>query len=345
MKVLLVSPIPPPSGGIARWTQLYLSACSNYGIEATLVNTNISAKRASDQTRSYTLIDEIKRSFSIVKNVYASMYAKKPDLAHICSPCSRYGLFRDLLIIRACKKIPVVFHCHCNIEDQARTKISRFVLRIIVQKSKTVIVLTDDSTKVIDDIEENKAIIVPNFIEDEKVFPNHEISQHLKTIIYVGHVKIKKGITEIFSVANKCENKEFIVVGPVQELPENIKQPNNVILTGEITHDQVASYMKQADAFLFPSYTEGFANVMLEAMGSGLPIIASDVGANKDMIESQGGIIVPPKNWEAIVSALTEMEDPEVRRKMSEWNLEKVRSYYTLSKVIPVINRCYGVRK
>ena len=343
MKILLVSPLPPPSGGMARWTQLYLSECSKHGINVTVVNSNLSAKRANSKKRSFTFIDEVKRSRRIFKDLKKSIRSNRPDVIHICSPCSRYGLFRDLFCLKAAKEIPVVFHCHCNIEDQASSKLSKIILRRIVQRSKKVIVLNSDSKKIIDIIEDGKAILIPNFIEDNNVRSEHTISQQLKSVVYVGHVKIKKGINEIFMAASKCRDKEFIVVGPIQELPEGVKQPSNVVLTGEVNHDQVASFMETADVFLFPSYTEGFANVMLEAMASGLPIIASDVGANKDMIEDQGGVIVPPKKYEPIVSALAALEDPKVRNGMSHWNIEKVRSQYTLSKVIPIIKRCYEV--
>lgn len=343
MKILLVSPLPPPSGGMARWTQLYLSECSKHEIDVTVVNSNLSAKRARSKKRSFNYIDEVKRARRIIKDIKKSIRLDRPDIIHICSPCSRYGLIRDLFCLKYAKNIPVIFHCHCNIEDQASSKLSRIILRRIVLRSKKVIVLNRDSKKIIDIIEDNKAILIPNFIEDSNVRSEHTISRRLKSVVYVGHVKIKKGINEIFMAASKSKDIEFIVVGPIQELPEGIKQPSNVMLTGEVNHDQVASFMEKADVFLFPSYTEGFANVMLEAMASGLPIIASDVGANKELIEDQGGIIVPPKEYEPIISALAVLEDPKIRSEMSYWNIEKVRSHYTLSKVIPIIKRCYEV--
>lgn len=342
MKVLLVSPLPPPSGGMARWTQLYLSICNRHGIEASVVNTNLSKKRANRMNRSFTFGDEIKRSIRIIKDLDKKIKSEKPDIIHICSPCSKIGVIRDLLCVLKARKIPVVFHCHCNIEDQAKSKISQIILHKIVKKSKKIIVLNSKSKKIIDSIEMNKAIIIPNFIEDGKVYLKHNISKKINSILYVGHVKLKKGIKEIYKVAMEFTDKTFIVVGPVQELPEDIKTPKNVKLIGEVNHDLIESYMEKADVFLFPSYTEGFANVMLEAMASGLPIIASDVGANKDMIGSFGGIIVPVKDCKAIKNAINIIENPEVRYSMSSWNTERVKSNYTLSTIIPILKNCYG---
>ena len=341
MRIGLLSPLPPPSGGMARWTELYLSECNKNGLTVSVINTNISAKRAGHKDRSFGVYDEVLRSKRIVSDFRKKIRQESIDVVHICSPCSRFGLLRDWICVLMAKEIPVFFHCHCNIEDQAKTRISKFILGRIVNRSQKVIVLNDSSKRVIDRIELNKAVLIPNFIEDNKIKTEHSISQSVEKVVYVGHVKIKKGIKEIYGVARRTPQIRFDIIGPVQELPENQEKPNNVNLVGEVPHDQVSIFLEQADIFLFPSYTEGFANVMLEAMAEGLPIIASDVGANKNMIEDKGGIIVPVKDEDAIYNALKAMDDPCLRRQMSSWNISKVRSQYTLSSVIPAFIACY----
>lgn len=342
MKVVLLSPLPPPSGGMARWTQLYLSECENCGLNVAVVNTNMSPERASNKDRSFNLFDEIKRSANIINGLRKQIKFDTPDIVHICSPCSRYGLFRDLICLKVAKRIPVVFHCHCNIEDQAKTKLSKFILKLVVNKCKKIIVLNEASKNLIDRMSSNKAVILPNFIEDSKVKAEHHISPHIKSALFVGHVKVRKGITEIFEVARLLPNIDFIIVGPVQELPDNIEKPDNILLVGEVDHEQVSSYLEKADVFFFPSRTEGFANVMLETMSEGLPIIATDVGANRDMIEDQGGIIVPPMDVEAMRAAFIKMYDPGIREKMSKWNVNKVRTSYLIDVVMKRIIYIYG---
>lgn len=55
-----------------------------------------------------------------------------------------------------------------------------------------------------------------------------------------------------------------------------------------------------------------FSNALLEAMSVGLPIIASNVGANADMIEENGGVIVPVRDVQAIVDAIISLNNPEI---------------------------------
>lgn len=341
MKVLLVSPLPPPSGGMARWTQLFNEGCKLSDIDVKVINTSISNKRAEQKDRKFLFGDEVRRAYRILKELKFEKANYAPDIIHICSPCSRVGLFRDYFCMRLAKETPVVFHCHCNIEDQARTAISKVILNKIIYMSKKVFVLNLSSKKFVDAFVKNKAVLMPNFIQEKKEETEYKVRENIHKIIYVGHVKKRKGIKEIYQVAHKFPKIEFEVAGPVQETPEDIQKPLNVNLLGEIRHDDVVKKLNDSDIFFFPSYTEGFANVMLEAMSVGIPIIATDVGANKDMIEDCGGIIVPVGDVEAMSQAIFELKSKEKRKKMSIWNIDKVKGAYSLDKVMKKIKLQY----
>lgn len=340
MKVLLVSPLPPPSGGMAKWTQLYISGVDNHNINVRVVNTNLSKKRSLAKNRSITLTDEFKRFCRIISDFRAAIKEFCPDIIHICSPCSRNGLLRDYICVVLSKKTPIIFHCHCNIEDQATSSLGIFLFKRIVYKSKKIFVLNESSKSFVDSISNNKAVLIPNFIEESKLSNNHYIRDKIENVVFVGHVKKKKGILEIYHVAKETPSVSFNIYGPIMELPDE-ERPENLYLHGEVPNDRIFEILEDADVFLFPSYTEGFANVMLEAMAAGLPIIASNVGANKEMIENQGGIIVDPHSVKQIINALNIMSSPFVRSRMSKWNINRIASDYSLRRGIELIENQY----
>ena len=103
---------------------------------------------------------------------------------------------------------------------------------------------------------------------------------------------------------------------------------------GLLPHDKVIAALDAVDAFVFPTYSEGFSLALAEAMARGLPCIVTDVGANADMIENNGGIVVPARDAEAFSEALDTIKDPRVRRKMSRWNVQKVNEQYLTSKLM-----------
>ena len=80
----------------------------------------------------------------------------------------------------------------------------------------------------------------------------------------------------------------------------------DIISVGE--QKDVRPYLAIANCFVFPSYREGFPNVVLEAGAMELPCIVTDInGSNEIIIENKNGLIVPPKNAKAFPKAMTEL--------------------------------------
>ncbi len=83
-----------------------------------------------------------------------------------------------------------------------------------------------------------------------------------------------------------------------------LKLSDNVIFTGAISHSALNSYYQKADVFALPSLNEGMSNSLLEAMSSGLAIVATDTGGTKELVDRGNGIIVQKNNSASIFQAL-----------------------------------------
>lgn len=336
MKILLVSPIPPPAGGIATWTEKYRKYCDEHKIPLTIVNISLTGQRGKKINRKRNYIDEIKRTLRIWQDLSTQLKEENPDIIHINSACSKLGIIRDAFCISMVKRTgkPIVLHCRCNVQDQICSNIGKRVFRYMVRNSTRVLTLNKMSYAYCVELGGEKVISVPNFIEKEYLNDSYEVRSEVKRLVFVGHVQRTKGIYEILAAAEQLPDLEFIIIGPVQPEVREVFHPDNVRFLNALPNHEVKEQLKQADVFLFPSYTEGFSNALAEAMASGLPIITTDVGANREMIEDKGGIIIPVGSHEAIVEALTNMKEHSVRREMSSWNREKVRRVYLLDDVM-----------
>lgn len=340
MKVALVSPLPPPSGGMASWTVDYMQYAENVGIEAYVVNTALIGERAQRKSKSLGIIQELKRTASIVMQLRQVIRMHQVDIVHLNTPCSTLGMFRDLLCLRVSRKTTRVIQCHCNVQDWVGDKwISRFLLRSIVKNSERVLVLNRKSSAFVERITGKTPERVPNFLKRISQ-EEHVIQRHIQNVVYVGQVKREKGILELLDAAKAMPQITFRVIGPVQNEINQLENSSNVMFLGEKSHEVVEQELEKADVFLFPSHSEGFSVALLEAMNAGLPVITTDVGANADMIELKGGIVVAPKNAGQIIDALQSMADQETRREMSVWNQRKVANEYSIDSVM---RRMYNI--
>lgn len=344
MKILLISPLPPPAGGISTWTQKYLEyfASSNYYIG--VVNIAVTGKRVLQINAKRNYINEIIRTKNIIKDLRVKLL-EKPDVVHLNAPCNGLGLVRDyicgLMIKR--KNILLLVHYHCSVPDH----IDRNILRRIIFKKLTlladeVIVLNNCSKKYIENYCGIKSKKVANYIDNEFVCKvPHVINEKVNKVVYVGHVIRNKGVLDIISTAVKLPNIQFVLAGPVSDDINSITRPENVVFLGEVTRRQVFDLLSSSDLFLFPTYSEGFSIALLEAMARGLPIITTPVGANRDMLEDKGGILVDAGDIDGILRAFKTLEDHSVRKQMSIWNVEKVKRYYLQDKVLKRLTDIY----
>ena len=93
--------------------------------------------------------------------------------------------------------------------------------------------------------------------------------------------------------------------------------------------------MQISDIFVFPSLSEGLPNVVIEAMMSGLPVIASDIPGNSDLISHNiNGILVPVKNAQLLSNAMNLLvNNKNVCKKMGKINRKLAKDNFDIAKV------------
>lgn len=345
IRVLLISPLPPPAGGIASWTKRYLEWSRNNRLDVDIVNTAVIGKRANQINSGRSLVDEIRRTKHIIKSLKSKISQFNPDVIHLNSPCGKFGIIRDYLCATLVKKkrIKLIVHYRCNIEDQiCENRIQKFFFRRLAEKATQNLVLNTHSKDYLEREFGKEGRLVANFIEEAYVFDEPKIIKSvIENIAFVGNVQKTKGVIEIIEVARVFPEITFTLAGPVSSEIRNFSFPNNLIILGSIDKNEVRDLLCNSDLFLFPTYTEGFANALLEAMAMGLPIITTPVGANADMIEDSGGIIVREKNYRDIVAAIIKLQDQEYRKKISAWNINKVRNNYIINSIMEKLISIY----
>jgi glycosyltransferase involved in cell wall biosynthesis len=130
----------------------------------------------------------------------------------------------------------------------------------------------------------------------------------LRKFIFVGRYDKLKGIKELTQAIRNLipkNNFELHFIGPIPEI-EQIKS-KKVIYWGQINDmDKIKSILSECDVLLCPSYSEGMPNVIIEAMGLGLAVIATDVGAINCLVSERNGWLIEKCSVNRIEKAFEE---------------------------------------
>lgn len=222
------------------------------------------------------------------------------------------------------------------------------ISKLIWKGADAVIALTEDMKIEIEKIYSRHIDVVPNGI-DLEVFeglPRKEaIRQRLrfnnndKVILFVGTLRPVKGVKYLIQAMNVIAQKEpktrLMLVGNGEErdylrgLVKELKLERYVTFVGEVPNEKVPEYMVASDVFVLPSLSEGFPLTILEAMASGLPIVASKVGGLPEIVEDgQNGFLAEPRKPGQIAEkVLLLLKNEGLRQRMIVNNRKKVQQY------------------
>ncbi len=210
--------------------------------------------------------------------------------------------------------------------------------------------------------DKEKIRVIPNGIDYEK-FANLKKEKKSKDPYIVGLVgrvveikDIKTAIKSAKLVSEKVKRFELWIMGPTDEEPEYYEEcikmakalniENIVKFFGRVN---VLEMYPKLDVLLLSSVSEGQPLVILEAMATGIPVVATNVGACSELVYGSqeddlgpAGIVVSPKDYRRMAKALLKIyEDDEFRKRAGEVGRKRVEKYYTIEKMIENYRRLY----
>jgi len=189
-------------------------------------------------------------------------------------------------------------------------------------------------------INPNKIKVVPLVYETQqkiKNVPDKSLvfsEERPLEILFLGQVILRKGILEITEAIKTMVGKSvhWTIVGPGDSWLLNLlRDLPQTTVTGIISRDEVGKYYNDADVFILPTHSDGYAITQLEAAAFGLPIIASENCGNVVHHEVDG-LILPKVSTEAIVDAVTQLIDQPEKVTAYGVNMRK-RKHNTLQEL------------
>lgn len=185
-------------------------------------------------------------------------------------------------------------------------------------------------------IESKKLKLYPRGIDTERFRPIAPKDEKVIKLLYVGRVSKEKNLHLLAGAFKRISRENGNVMlqivgdGPYREEMWNYMKDANVAFLGYRQGEELIKIYSKADLFIFPSTTDTFGNVVLEAQACATPVIVTDGGGPmENIIPDETGVIIKGNSEDALYHGIKNLLDKQKLRKMSEgaYNYMKNRSF------------------
>ena len=187
--------------------------------------------------------------------------------------------------------------------------------------------------------------LIPNAI-DPADLPDEELKLFDKQIVFIGRLSKEKGpdiLLKAFKKIRTDAHLVFIGDGPLKsQLEAEAKGHERIHFLGYKPRYEALKILKASEIFVLPSRHEGLSTAILEAMALKVPVIATKVGGNPELINENSGILVDPENPKQLAEAITMLlNDEKKARDLAKNAYNKVMTKYNWKKVILLYIKMY----
>jgi glycosyltransferase involved in cell wall biosynthesis len=345
LRVCLVSPAPPPYGGIANWTQMILKhAQSRSDVTVELLDTAPRWRSIHDTAAWKRSIGGAVQLVRDLGRFAWVLLRRRPDAVHLTTS-GDLAVVRDIAVILAARLFatPVIYHIRFGRIPVLAESLSRewHLIHWAMRKAATVVAIDSATAETIRRrAPEVRVCSIPNCITGEFRATRERTASIPLTVMYLGWVVPTKGIGELIEAWRQLnpDGWRLVVAGPGDAAYCREQQAAcsgaDVRFVGELSHETAMRALAAADVFVLPSHTEGFPNAVLEAMAHGKAVVASEVGAIPEMLSDGCGILVRPRDVNGLADALRRITGDETLRQVcGQRAQQKALSRYHIAHV------------
>lgn len=353
-KVLLIGPFLP-SGGVTRYVRDLLSWSGRY--QFVLFNVARPAKNRIKPGTGYItilnagLLRALQGALITLSHMIVFPWVlirSRADIVHVCG-VSYWPFWESAYYIWVSKLLGRHVTLHylgaLDLYYTSRGRIERPLVRMVLRWPQKVILLSDKVHNCASTfLPMERLSVIPSNVDVARFSWNDDKRSRkdgFVRVLFIGGLDpFRKGIFDLLDAAaivvKTNSNVRFVMSGgdsfqKVEKRWRELGLTDYIEFVGWIPEEQKASMYQSGDILVLPSYNEGLPYVVIEALASGLPIIASSVGGIPEVvIHGKNGYIIEPGDSQSLAEYILSLAgDPELRQTMSERSRRRAAEHYS----------------
>jgi glycosyltransferase involved in cell wall biosynthesis len=295
VKILLISPTHSGIGGIAQHVQ---------GLETFLKNKGNNVEIISSENTFTIPIKGLKNPSFMISSSLKAKFKKNNDIVHAHNIPSAKAMKNA-----SGKKILTIHGIYSqqvkNLHNKTTSKIAANYEKEALEWANAITVVSKDAFDYYKKLGLN-VYHIPNSIDIDSLSTKSD-RRYKKQIIFAGRLSSEKGVDVLSDLAKILPSDINLIIlgsGPKENLIKNIKK-SNVSYFGYLPKNETISLIRGSDILIQPSKIEGVSSTILEAMACKVPVITTNVGGNKEIIEhNKTGILIEPNNSKKLLDEI-----------------------------------------
>lgn len=202
-------------------------------------------------------------------------------------------------------------------------------------------------------IDSDKVVVVGNGVDEKTFVPTREKKCAQDYVLYTGVLRARKGLFDLIKCADYVcrahRDVKFVICGRgpfLNKLRERVRKmglQEKIVFLGYVERKKLIQVYQNATLQAVPSHYEGMPTVLLEAMSCGLPVVATNIGGNNEVVSSgSNGFLVPPKAPRAMADAMLQLlDDDSLRERIGRAARKTIEEKYTWDRIADNIVQCY----
>lgn len=203
-------------------------------------------------------------------------------------------------------------------------------------------------------VDDKKIIVLGNGVDPRHFMPKNEEGGGARYVLYTGRLDSVKGLTDLVKsaqyVLSQYPEVKYVLVGEgplrnrLRRMIHTLQLDKDFLLPGFIDFGVLVQYYQRATVYVQPSYSEGLATSLLEAMACGSAIVATNIAANAELIkDGYSGLLVPPREPQKLAEAtLKLLADKELRKRLGQNARKHVEDNYDWDIIVDRMEEVYA---